>query len=97
MSEQLEVVEVPEAERYELRLDGRVVGLAAYRRRNGRIVFTHTEVAEANEGRGLGGRLAREVLESARKEGLEVVPLCPFIAHYIAGHPEYQDLVAARR
>jgi len=29
-------------------------------------------------------------------EGLEVAPLCPFIAHYIRRHPEYAELVASR-
>jgi predicted GNAT family acetyltransferase/glutaredoxin len=90
-----EVVDVPEKKRYELRLDGRLIGLAAYRRRNGRIVFTHTEVDEACSGHGFGSRLAEAVLDDARRQGLEVAPLCPFISHYIGQHPEYQDLVAA--
>src|SRR6185503_3133304 len=47
-----EVVDVPEASRYELRLGGRLIGLAAYRRRKDRLVFTHTEVDEAHEGHG---------------------------------------------
>jgi predicted GNAT family acetyltransferase/glutaredoxin len=89
-----EVVHVPEANRFELRLDGRLIGLAAYRRRNGRIAFTHTEVDPSCEGRGLGSRLAAAALEEASRESLEVVPLCPFIAHYIERHPEYQPLVA---
>jgi predicted GNAT family acetyltransferase/glutaredoxin len=90
-----EVLDNPEESRYELRLAGRLIGLAAYRRRNGRIVFTHTEVDESSEGRGLGSRLAAGALEHARQAGLEVVPLCPFIAHYIEQHPEYQQLVAS--
>jgi uncharacterized protein len=89
-----EVVNVPESARYELRLDGRLIGLAAYRRRGGRIIFTHTEVDEACEGRGFGSRLAEVALADAGSEQLEVVPLCPFIAHYIDKHPEYQQLVA---
>jgi len=89
-----EIVDVPEASRYELRLEGRLVGLAAYRRRDGRIAFTHTEVDESREGHGLGSRLAAAALEDAGRKGLEVVPLCPFIAHYIEGHPAYQKLVA---
>jgi uncharacterized protein len=87
------VVDVPEASRYELRLDGRLVGLAAYRRRNGRVAFTHTEVDDALEGRGLGSRLAAAALDAAAEQGLEVVPLCPFIAHYIDRHPEYERLL----
>jgi predicted GNAT family acetyltransferase/glutaredoxin len=90
-----EVVDVPEASRYELRLDGRLIGLAAYRRRNGRIAFTHTEVDESCEGRGFGSRLAASALEDAVRKGLEVVPLCPFIAHYIERHPGYEQLVAS--
>ena len=88
-----EVVDVPEKSRYELRLDGRLIGLAAYRRRDGRIAFTHTEVDESCEGRGCGSRLAAAALEDARRRGLEIVPLCPFIAHYVEQHPEYQELV----
>jgi len=89
------VVDVPEASRYELRLGGRLIGLAAYRRRDGRIALTHTEVDEACEGRGFGSMLAATALADARRRGDDVVPLCPFIAYYIERHPEYQPLVAA--
>ena len=88
-------MDAPEASRYELRLGDRLIGLAAYRRRNGRIAFTHTEVDESCEGRGFGSRLAAAALESAAREKLEVVPLCPFIAYYIERHPEYEKLVAS--
>jgi uncharacterized protein len=88
-----EVVDVPEKSRYELRLDGRLIGLAAYRRRDGRISFTHTEVDESCEGRGFGSRLAEAALDDARRQGLRILPLCPFVAHYVEQHPEYQDLV----
>ena len=90
-----EIVDVPEASRYELRLAGNLIGLAAYRRRNSRIAFIHTEVDESCEGRGFGSRLAAAALEDAARAGLEVVPLCPFIAHYIEQHPEYGELVAS--
>ena len=86
---------MPEASRYELRLDGRLIGIAAYRRQDGRIAFTHTEVDESCSDRGYGSRLAAAALEDARRHGLEVVPLCPFIARYIEQHPEYRQLVAA--
>ena len=90
-----EVVDVPEERRYELRLGGRLIGAAAYRRRDGVIVFMHTTVDESTAGHGFGSRLAAAVLDDARRQGLEVVPLCPFIAGYIERHPEYADLVAA--
>jgi predicted GNAT family acetyltransferase len=90
---QAEVVDAPESSRYELRLGGRVIGFVAYRRRNDRIVFTHTEVDESYEGCGLGSRLAEAALEDVRGKGLVIVPLCPFIARYIEQHPEYHELV----
>ncbi len=90
-----EVVDAPEASRYELRLDGELIGAAVYRLRLDRIVFIHTEVAEAYEGRGFAGLLASSALDDARRRGLAVVPLCPYIAAYIDRHPSYQDLVPA--
>ena len=93
--EDTEVAHVPDASRYELRLGGRLVGLLSYRRRNGRIALIHTEVDESCEGRGFGSRLAAAALDDARRAGLEVVPLCPFIAHYIERHPEYAELLAS--
>jgi len=88
------VVDVPDQHRYELLLDGRRIGLLAYRRRQNRIALTHTEVSPACQGRGFGGRLAAGALDDARRRGLAVVPLCPFIGAYIKAHPEYGDLVA---
>jgi uncharacterized protein len=88
------VADVPERSRYELRLAGRLVGVAAYRREDGRLVFTHTEVDDELEGRGFGTRLVLEALDDARRQGAKVVPLCPFVAFQIDAHPEYRDLLA---
>ena len=93
--DEAEIVHAPDQNRYELRLNGKLIGLAAYRIRNGRIAFTHTEVEPSCEGRGFGSRLAAAVLDDAARKGLEVVPLCPFVAHFIDEHPEYEPLVAA--
>ena len=92
--ENVAVVNAPEANRYELRLDGELVGIAAYSRSNGGIAFTHTEVDEALSGRGLGSRLVGAALDDARAQGLNVVPVCSFVADYIEQHPEYGGLVA---
>ena len=89
------VVDAPEASRYELRLDGALAGVLAYHRRGNRIAFTHTDVHESLEGRGFAGHLARSALDDVRRQGLEVVPLCPFSAAFIKRHPEYEDVVAA--
>ncbi|WP_204013307.1 GNAT family N-acetyltransferase [Sphaerimonospora thailandensis] len=92
--EVIEVADNPEESRYEIRVDGVLAGFADYRPRPGRIVITHTEIGEEFGGRGLGGTLVREALDSARAAGLTVTPLCGFVAEYIRRHPEYQELVA---
>jgi predicted GNAT family acetyltransferase len=66
-----------------------------YQREGSTILFTHTGVPSALEGRGLGSKLVRAGLDYARAEGLSVVPLCSFVAAYIQKKPEYQDLLKA--
>lgn len=84
----------PTSGRYELRVGDALAGYAEYALSPRTIVFTHTVVEEAWNGRGFGSRLARFVLDDARKRGLRVRPKCPFIRRYIEGHAEYADLVA---
>lgn len=65
-------------------------------RRDGRIVtMTHAEVPLALRGGGIGATLVAGALALVRARGERVVPLCPFVAHYIRRHPETQDLLAA--
>lgn len=90
------VRDAPSRSRFEITLDGRVVGFAEYRSRAGRIVFTHTEVEPAHRNQGLAGRLVRAALDRARRMGLEVTPLCPYVTAYIRSHPEYLELVDDR-
>jgi len=81
------------AERYELTLDGEPVGFAQYRATPGRIVFTHTVIEPDHEGKGLGSRLAKFVIDDAIARGDRIVPRCPFIAAYLREHPGYEASV----
>jgi uncharacterized protein len=87
------VRDAPEAERYEIHVDGALAGFAAYRRRPGLIAFTHTEIDGSHEGQGLASTLIRHALDKARSDGLAVLPFCPFVNGYITRHAEYADLV----
>jgi uncharacterized protein len=68
--------------------------VVAYQREGDVIVFTHTLVPPAIEGRGVASRLIRFALDSARDQKLKVRSLCPFVTQFIARHPEYRDLLA---
>lgn len=94
-SDSIDVADHPDQKRYEVRSDSQLAGSVEYRLRPGRIVFTHTEIDDAFEGQGLGGKLARAALDDARARGLRVTPLCPFIAEWIRRHPDYAELVEA--
>ena len=65
------------------------MAIAVYRRSGDRLVFTHTEVPAADEGRGIGARLVKAALDDTRKRGLGIVPACSFVAAYVRRHPEY--------
>ena len=95
---QIEVSDRAERHRYEARVvggpDATVAGKAFYRRDETTVTFTHTEVDDAFEGKGVGSTLVRWALDDVRRQGLRVRPLCPFVKAYIERHPEYADLVA---
>ncbi|WP_102127407.1 GNAT family N-acetyltransferase [Deinococcus planocerae] len=93
MNPDLQVTNNEAERRYELRLDGNVVGFAEYRPAGPALMFTHTEVEEGHEGQGLGSTLVRAALDDARAQGRQVVPMCPFVAAFIREHREYVDLV----
>jgi predicted GNAT family acetyltransferase len=86
------VVDSPERQRYEIVRDGEVLGFAAYQRTDRLVVFTHTEVDPSLEGQGIGSKLVRGALDDVRTTGLRVLPICPFVHRWMAGHPDYADL-----
>ena len=59
-----------------------------YHRNGSRLVLVHTEVPDALGGQGIGGRLVRAALDMAAREGLTVVPWCPFARHWLEEHPD---------
>jgi predicted GNAT family acetyltransferase len=81
--------------RFELVVDGELIGIADYRIRGDRIVMPHTEITPSRRGRGYGDVLVRGALDQIRPTGRTVVPTCWFVAQFIETHPEYGDLLAA--
>jgi len=84
----------PAQSRYEAHIDGELAGFAEYQLTDTLATFTHTEVFEKFEGKGVGSALARFGLDDVRASGeRQVLALCPFIKGWIGKHPEYVDLV----
>lgn len=84
---------VAQADRFVISVDGEPVGLAAFTDHDNRRIFTHTEVADAFNGRGLGTMLVGEALQATRDAGLRIVAVCSMVAAYLDKHPEFNDVV----
>jgi predicted GNAT family acetyltransferase len=87
VSDSADVIDNTDASRFELRADGWLAELV-YRVRGDRLVLVHTEVPFELEGRGIGGRLVIAAVDRAAREGLTLVPLCPFARGWLERHPE---------
>jgi len=78
--------------RFEIHLDGETA-FAEYRLLESGMLFPHTVVPPAFEGKDVGSALVRHALGVAREKGMKVIPVCTFFAGYIARRPEFHDLV----
>ncbi|MBM3648815.1 MAG: N-acetyltransferase [Alphaproteobacteria bacterium] len=78
------------ARRYEMDTD-HGLAIAVYDEQGGRMIFTHTEVPPADEGKGFASRLVGAALADARARGFKIVPACSFVVAYVRRHPEHGD------
>lgn len=82
------------ASRYELLVDGEIVGVADYVERDGAVEMPHTVVDPARRGQGLAEVLVRGALDDLRVRGDRVLPTCWYVAAFIDRDPSYADLLA---
>lgn len=75
------------ASRFELAAEGKLAELV-YRQHGNRLVLIHAGVPSELGGRGLGGALVAAALDRAKRDGLTVVPLCPFARVWLERHPD---------
>ena len=73
--------------RFEIRAGGHLAELS-YHRNGNRLALIHTEVPEELEGHGMGGRLVTAAVDRAAREGLTIVPYCPFARDWLERHPD---------
>jgi predicted GNAT family acetyltransferase len=79
-------------ERYEILVDGRLVGFARYRRRYEQVHFLETEIDEAHRGKGLAHQLVTEALADVHAQGKTPVGVCPFVAGLLKRELREQSL-----
>ncbi|MFD1047122.1 GNAT family N-acetyltransferase [Kibdelosporangium lantanae] len=84
----ISVVQNENANRYEVRVDGKVAGFTEYVVEGDDYVFVHTEVDDAYAGQGLATRLATGALDDVVANGRTIVPVCPFIAKFVLRHKD---------
>ncbi|HZK05103.1 MAG TPA: GNAT family N-acetyltransferase [Actinomycetaceae bacterium] len=96
MAQEPVVIRNEVASRFELRLDGEVIGITEYSDDEDAKVreFVHTELDPQFSGRGLAGRLVGTALKQTRDDGYRISPVCPYVAGYVRRHPEYQEVLA---
>ncbi len=80
--------------RYELQIDGDVVGVADYSLNDTVMTIPHTEISPSMRGQGLGEQMVRGVLDDIRLREEKVLPVCWFVREVMDAHPEYADLRA---
>ena len=86
------LIDNPDKPQYEFHLEGENPRLE-YIKAKDKIYLTHTEVPAALSGRGIGSALIGAALEDIERQGLTLVPLCPFVALYLKRNPEWKRLV----
>jgi predicted GNAT family acetyltransferase len=84
----------PERSRYELVVDGEVIGFADYDVDGDVVVMPHTEIAPNRRHQGFGAILVQGALDAIRASGRRVVARCWYVADFIDHHGDYADLVA---
>jgi predicted GNAT family acetyltransferase len=54
------------------------------------MLFTHTGVPVEFRGQGIAEQLVLAGFKHAKKHGLEIVPICSYVARVLQRHKEYQ-------
>jgi len=77
--------------RFEMEEGGQVV-FADVRRNAGRLIIDHVEAPTALRGTGAAGRFMEGLVAEARRQGVTLVPICPYARDWLARHPEASDV-----
>jgi predicted GNAT family acetyltransferase len=88
-----EIIDNVQKSRFELHVDGELAALITYGRNKRMIALTHTETEEGFGGKGYATKLIDYAVAEVERDGLELLPFCPFVRSYLLKHPEHLGLV----
>jgi predicted GNAT family acetyltransferase len=74
-------------DRFALEEEG-VTAQLVYEVEGRRLLLLHTQVPDQLGGRGIGGRLVQASVGRAARDGLIVVPWCPYARKWLQDHPD---------
>ena len=57
------------------------------------IIVDHTHVSDELRGQGAGGRMLAALTDWARREGIKIIPLCPYAKAQMEKNEAYYDLI----
>ncbi|RZJ73959.1 GNAT family N-acetyltransferase [Flavobacterium sp.] len=90
----MEITKNESQSQYELHLEGGKIAFVEYSVKDDKIYLTHTEVPKSVQGQGVGQKLIAQTLQSIKKEGKTLVPLCAFVSWYVNNHKEWHSLLS---
>ena len=82
-----------ENHQYVIEIDGVLAAYTVDHLRGGRHFFVHTETISGFEGRGVARALVKAALDDVRSQGQKIVPLCPYVAGFVAKNSDYDEIV----
>lgn len=78
---------------YAATIDGIELASIRYDEVDGRIVVLTTAVVPEFRGRGIAADLIADTLDDLRERGRRITVLCPVVAAFIVGNPQYANLL----
>jgi len=82
-----------ESHQLELEIQGSIAFIE-YKLSGNTLFLIHTEVPTALEGKGVAGAIVQKTLQYAKDNNYKIVPICPFVRHYLEKHKEWNDITA---
>ncbi len=87
------VTDNPSESRFEMTVDGELVGYLDYREDHGEYALPHARIFPQFRHQGFGAKLVVGGLETIRERRGTVLPYCPFVPKVLRDHPEFVELV----